>query len=89
MAFESALQPLTPNLKNSRKSLIRYFYKVRARGVIRRRIGKSVKVQPKLSKVVPVNSISKLNFKHIGRKSNKKNWSPVPCTTGLYVKPIA
>ena len=73
----------------SRISPIRNVYKVTVNGVIRRRMEKNVKVKPKLSASVPVNTCSRINFKHSGRKPEKRNWSLVPCTTGLLIKPLA
>ena len=89
MVSETVLQPLTPKLKIQRKSPIRTVFKVTANGVIRRRMEKIVKVKPKLENCVPVNTCSRINFKHSGRKPEKKELSLVPCTTGLSITPLA
>ena len=70
-------------------SPIRNVYKVTANGVMMRRMEKSVKVKPKLSASVLVNTCSRINSKHSGRKLEKKIWSLVSCTTGLSIKPLA
>ena len=89
MVSETVLEPFTLKLKVSRVSPIRNMYKVTSNGVIRRKMENSVKVKPKLSAYVPVNTCSRINFKHSGRILDKKNWSLVPCTTGLSIKTLA
>ena len=88
MVSETALQPLTPTLKSSRESPIRNMYKFTSRGVIRRNMEKNVKLKPKLTNIVLVNSLQRTSFKHNERKPVKKNWSPVSCTTGISIKPL-
>ena len=46
-------------------------------------------MKPKLAKCVLINTCSKINFKHSGRKPEKKILSLVPCTTGLSINPLA
>ena len=50
---------------------------------------KSTRVKPKKIASVPVNNCSRINFKHCGRKPERKRLSLVPCTTGLSIKPLA
>ena len=47
-----------------------------------------MKLIPKLTKIVHVNSLQRTSFKNSERKPVKKNWSLVPCTTGLSIKPL-
>ena len=50
---------------------------------------KIVKVKPKLAKCVHVNTCSRINFKHSGRKLEKKILSLVPCTFSHSINPLA
>ena len=47
-----------------------------------------MKVKPKISSFVPINTCSRINIKHSGRKLEKKNWNLVPCTNSLSIKPL-
>ena len=53
MVSETVLQPLTPKLKISRKSLVRTIFKVTANGVVMRRMVKIVESEAKASKMCP------------------------------------
>ena len=86
---KTVLQPLTQKLKIQRKSPKRTVFKVNTNGVIRQTIEKIVKVKPKLENCAPVNTCSRINFKHSGRNPEKKELSLVPCTSGLSITPLA
>ena len=57
--------------------------------MIWRRIEKSTRVKPKQVTSVPINTCSRINFKHCRRKPERKRLSLVPCTSGLSIKPLA